>query len=323
MPKETKTTIWVVGAPGSGKTTLITLFPLAALRLGWILIPDQNTDRYIYQWQHDLFSRGMFPPKGDAQRSGNFSFSNFKPADWEMSQLGNGRLRTQRTVTVVEHSLSSDYDNAGFEDQLKRQANINEEFGIVYCLDMNQPDESCYSHLQDIVNAFGDSKSKKTRRLCLAFTKADTLAKPDRLGEDRQRVFDDVYPWGIEADRRQQLNFVTSNILDTLERERTLGYSAISGLKQVMSGTAGDGQRSSRLETSFEICTAVGVARDQEDNYRPNIQDSDVESNEVYERSNIQDSDVESNKVYERHQLWWSGVERVFMRAHGVMPIFI
>ena len=130
MPKETRTTIWVVGAEGSGKTTLITLFPLAALRLGWILIPDQDTARYIYRWQHDLFSRGMFPPKGDAQRSDDFAFSNFKPADWEMSQLGNGRLRTQRTVTVVEHSLSSDYDNVAFEEQLMRQANINEEFGI-------------------------------------------------------------------------------------------------------------------------------------------------------------------------------------------------
>ena len=305
MPKETRTTIWVVGAEGSGKTTLITLFPLAALRLGWILIPDQDTARYIYQWQHDLFSRGMFPPKGDAQRSDDFAFSNFKPADWEMSQLGNGRLRTQRTVTVVEHSLSSDYDNVAFEEQLMRQANINEEFGVVYCLDVNQPDVSCISHLQDIVKAFGETKSKKTRRLCLAFTKADILAQPNRLGGNRRKVFDDEYPWGIEADRRQKLNIVTNNILEDLERN--LGLNAISELREVISGTAGHGQRSNRLETSFEVCTAVGVAKDREDNYRPNIQDPEFESNEVYER----------------HQLWWSGVDRVFMRAHGAMPIFI
>ena len=305
MPKETRTTIWVVGAEGSGKTTLITLFPIAALRLGWILLPDQSTARFIYGWQHDLFSNGMFPPKGDTQRSHKFSFSNFKPADWEMSQLGNGRVRTQRNVTVVEHCLSSDYDNVAFEEELKRQANINEEFGIIYCLDVSQPDVSCISHLQDIVNIFGETKSKKARRLCIAFTKADVLAQPHHLGDNRRKVFDDEYPWGVESDRRQKLNIVTNDVLEILEKN--LGIGAIQELRDVFSGTAAQGKQSNRLETSVEVCTAVGVAKDEEDNYRPNVQDSDVNS----------------NKVYERHQLWCSGIDRVFMRAHGAMKIFI
>jgi len=301
MPKETKTTIWVVGAEGSGKTTLITIFPMAALRLTWILLPDQNTARYIYGWQHDLFSNGIFPPRGDAQRSKTFSFNNFKPIDWEVSQLGNGPLRTQRNVTVVEHTLSTDYDNVAFEEELKFQANTNEEFGIVYCLDLNQPDDTCISHLQDIVKALGETKGKKPRRLCLAFTKADILARPQHLGDSRRKVFDDEYPWGVESDRRQTLNILTNNVFESLQPN--LGVGAAEELKEIISGAR---NRTERLDTSIEVCTAVGVAKDQDDNYRPNVQDSDVGLSEVYER----------------HQLWWSGIDRVFMRAHGAMPTF-
>jgi len=303
MPKETRTNIWVVGADGSGKTTLITLFPIAALRVGWILVPDENSSRIIYGWQHDFFSNGKFPPKGIDQRADKFSFSNFNPPDWEISQLGSGRLRTQRSVSVVERSLSSGYTNEKFEEELEAQANFNEELGVIYCLDVNHPDESSIAHLQDIVNALRKSKRRKIRRLCIAFTKTDLLAQPRFLGENNLKIFDDEYLLGNGGSRRQKINILPNDVLEIVEQ--SLGFGATRDLREIVSAVASREKGTGRLETSFEVCTAVGVAKDQDDKYRPNVQELDVESDDVYER----------------HQLWWSGIERVLMRALGTMPI--
>ncbi len=302
MPKETRTNIWVVGAHGSGKTTLITLFPIAALRVGWILVPEDSTARNIYRWQHDFFSNGKFPPNGTDQRADKFTFNNFKPPDWEISQLGSGRLRTQRSVSVIERSLSSGYDNEKFEEELEAQANINEDFGIIYCLDVNHPDESSIAHLQDIVSALGKSKRKKTRRLCIAFTKSDVLAQPGYLGENNRKIFDDEVPPGNDGSRRQKINISPNIVIEIIEQNFGLGTTG--DLREFVSSVTSQRKGTGNLETSFEVCTAVGVAKDQDDNYRPNVQDLDVRSPDVYER----------------HQLWWSGVERVLLRAHGTMP---
>ena len=305
MPKETRTNIWVVGGDGSGKTTLITLFPIAALRVGGILLPDDSAARHIYAWQHEFFSNGKFPPTGLEQRSGDFIFNYFKPADWEIAQLGNGRLQTQRIVSVVERSLSPEYDSEGFEDELEAQANINEEFSVIYCLDVNRPAESSIAHLRDIVSALKKSKQKKTRRLCVALTKADILAQARYLGANNRKIFDDEHPSGYEGNRHQKINILPNVVLEVVEQN--LGIAGASYLREIVHGDAGHERGSKGIETSFEVCTAVGVAKDQNDNYRPNVQDPDAESYDVYDP----------------HQLWWSGIERVFMRAHGTMPILI
>ena len=303
MPRETRTNIWVVGADGSGKTTLITLFPIAALRVGWILVPDDSTARNIYGWQHDFFSNGKFPPNGTNQRADKFIFENFTPPDWEVSQSGSGRLPTQRSVSVIERSLSSGYDNERFEEELEAQANINEEFGIIYCLDVNHPDESSIAHLQDIVRALSNSKRKNTRRLCIAFTKSDILAQPRYLGENNRKIFDDEIPSGNDGSKRQKINLSPNVVIEIVEQN--LGLGTAGDLSEIVSAVSSQKKRTAHIETSFEVCTSVGVAKDQDDNYRPNVQNLDVESTDVYER----------------HQLWWSGVERVLLRAHGTMPI--
>ena len=301
MPRQTRNTIWVIGAEGSGKSTLITLLPIAALRIGWVLLPDEYTARHIYDWQHQLFSNGKFPPKGEAQRTSNFSFSHLKPEEWVMSQLRNGKLRIQRSITVVEHSIAAADGGLAIEEELTAQANINEEFGVVYCLDVNNPDESSIIHLQDIVKVFSKTKNKKTRRLCVAFTKSDMLAHPAHPGNNGSKIFDDELPGGSESNRRQKLIVTSDRIIEYLDQ--TLGTGGTGGLKNVILGNGDQQRREGRYVGNFEVCTSVGVAKDDENQYRPNVQDADADSADVYERQ----------------QLWWSGVDRVFLRAHGAM----
>lgn len=290
MPKDTKNTIWVVGEEGSGKTTLITLLPIAALRMGWILLPDDNTTtgQHIYDWQHQLFSAGKFPPSWDDQRAKDFTFSHLNPEEWQRSQLMNRRQRNHRSVVVVEQTIPRGDDTLPFSEELSLQASVNQEFGVIYCLDVNHPSEASTTHLRDIVKALGQSRSKSIRRLCIAFTKADLLGQENLPGTGLSRMLR-VENFGEDGeDRRHSLSVTSEQILEFMEQ------GSVRGLRESVS-------TQERLECSFEVCTAVGVAKDDTETYRPNVREDNDHSADVYDRL----------------QIWWSGIDRVLLRVHG------
>lgn len=297
-------TIWVIGPEGSGKSTLITFFPLAALRAGWVLRPDgEDSESRIYDWQHRLFQTGQFPPRADGRAARPLTFSHLTGQELKEFYEKDELPRNPKTLEVRELTIPSRDEQAeerAFFDELRSAAQSTDEFAVIFCQDVNKVAESDFS--RQVEETFSVlSGTNKNRRICVAITKTDSLAKVDNRGSDLFTTSNNRGSLQVEfkADvvrRKAEMGIPEFRVLNQSKEDEALTL-AVGNLLQ--------GERVRQVDlggvvAALDFCTAVGVATDDAGAYVPNTT-----------------CEGERESVFDTFQIWWSGIDNVFLTAHG------